>query len=196
MSGVTGVRRSLAVVVVGLAVGVGSTACSTSNRALTEANYVSADGVQADSGLIGVRNLLIVSDGSGGTVSGGFYNNGDTPDSVVSISAAGADASIATPTVTAAPTAGPTGTGGTTLATGSAVVFGLPASRSGPQAYLTGQFSPGTLVRVQVVFAHAASLTLQVPVLARTGYYTTVPTAAATAVATPVATPSASAPAA
>ncbi len=193
MSGVAGVRRTLAAVAAGLALGVVGAGCATSNSALSQANYVPSDGVQADSGLVGVRNLLIVSDGSGGTVTGAFYNNGTAADSVVSISAGGRDATIApgsAGTVTSAPaavgataapaSAAPAAAAGpgtpTPLLASTSVIFGLPADRSGPQAYLTGQFPPGGLVAVRVVFATARELDLQVPVLPRAGYLATVPT--------------------
>jgi len=204
MSGVAGVRRSLAAVAAGLALGVVGAGCATSNSALSQANYVPSDGVQADSGLVGVRNLLIVSDGSGGTVTGAFYNNGTAADSVVSISVGGRDATIANgsaATVTSAPAAvgttaapAPAAAAGpgtpTPLLASTSVIFGLPADRSGPQAYLTGQFPPGGLVAARVVFATARELDLQVPVLPRAGYLATVPTGPANGAPAAVATAS------
>jgi copper(I)-binding protein len=164
MSHVTTGRGTLTCAALVVAVGL-LAGCSdpTGNNALTTRNYNSADGVQADSALITVRDLLLVSNGQGATVVGAFGNNGNTADSVVTIAANGSDATV------------DTDGGSLQIPSGGALTFGSPTPPGGPQAFLTGTFAPGTNVPVQIVFADAKALTLQVPVLPHTGYYTAVP---------------------
>lgn len=165
MSGVPPLHRALAGVAA-LALGLVVTGCSTGSNALTNTNYTSADGVKADSGLVGVRNLVLVSDGTGATLSGAVANNGTTADSVVSVATGTEGARLVAGTGLAIPTAG-------------LITFGLAGT--GPQAFFTGKFSPGLNVTVTVTFQHAAPLTLRVPVLPRDGYYTAVPAPSPTA---------------
>lgn len=175
MSGATSSRtaRTWAAVALGVGLLAGCTD-PTGSSALTARNYTSADGVMGDSGLITARNVLLVADGTGSaTLSGAFGNGGNTDDSVVSMSAQGRPAAVQAGS-------------GLALLPGGAVTFG--STSGGPQAFLTGAFQAGTTVGLRIVFADADQLVLQVPVLARTGYYTAVPTPAATLASTQAAT--------
>lgn len=162
MSGATSYRRARTCAAVALGVGLlAGCADPTGSNALTQRNYTSADGVMGNSGLITARNVLLVSDGGGAaTLSGAFGNNGSTDDSVVSMSALGRPAAVRAGS-------------GLMILPGGSVTFGN--TTGGPQAFLSGSFQPGRTVGLRIVFADADQLVLQVPILPRTGYYTSVP---------------------
>lgn len=162
MSGATSSRRTRTCAAVALGVGLlAGCADPTGSNALTARNYTSADGVMGGSGLITARNVLLVSDGANSaSLSGAFGNDGNSDDSVVSMSALGRPATVRPGT-------------GLVIQPGGAVTFG--GTSGGPQAFLTGSFQPGTTVGLRIVFAEATQLVLQVPILPRAGYYTAVP---------------------
>lgn len=163
---------SFAAPLVALGLLTSASGCYTNNSAATQRNYQSADGVNADSGLLRVRNLQVVSAGSGGTLVGAIANDGDQQDTLTSITVRGQPARL---TLAAR-----------TLVPQRLVSFG---TTGGPQAYVAGTFTPGGLVPVVITFGQAAAVNVDVPVLPRYDYTTAVPTSGApVASATPTTT--------
>jgi len=136
-----------------------------------------SDGVEADSGSIAVRDVLLVAqpDGSAAIV-GTFINEGSTPDSLVGISVNGVTANLSAPTFA--------------LLQNKPVIFsGDSATASGSVPGLNA--ASGARVPVTVFFKSASSVTLSAIVRAKSDYFASVGGAAA-ASATPSASPSAS----
>ena len=118
------------------------------------------DGVEAQSGSIYIRDLLLVSqpDGSAALVAT-FINEGSTPNALTGITASGIPLKISTPSLN-----------GFKLALNTPVIF------SGDSANATG-FVPGlhaaagTRVNVVVSFAHSPSVTLSALVRLKSDYF-------------------------
>lgn len=106
-----------------------------------------------------VRNLQIVSSGTDGTIVAGVANDGNTPDSIRSMTVDGRPVRFTL--------------ADTTILPQRLVSFGTV---SGPQAFVSGTFSPGLLVPVTIVFANAGQVQVQAPVYPRYDYTSTVPT--------------------
>ena len=137
-----------------------------------------SDGVEADSGSIAVRDVLLVAqpDGSAAIV-GTFINEGSTPDSLVGISVNGVTANLSSPTFD--------------LLQNKPVIFsGDSANASGSVSGLNA--ASGSRVPVTVFFKSASSVTLSAIVRAKSDYFASVGGAAAAPTATPSASPSAS----
>jgi len=137
-----------------------------------------SDGVEADSGSIAVRDILLVAqpDGSAAIV-GTFINEGSTPDSLVGISVNGVTANLSSPTFD--------------LLQNKPVIFsGDSANASGSVSGLNA--ASGSRVPVTVFFKSASSVTLSAIVRAKSDYFASVGGAAAAPTATPSASPSAS----
>ena len=128
------------------------------------------DGVEAQSGSILIRDLLLVAqpDGSSAIV-GTFINEDATTDSLTGITVGGIKATLSAPSYELAQNTPIIFSGDTANATGS--VVGLNAAA-------------GTRVSVVVTFAHAAPVTLSAIVRAKSDYFANVGGAA-----TPAATP-------
>ncbi|MGJ7441114.1 hypothetical protein [Aquipuribacter sp. MA13-6] len=79
-------RRALAPVAAAVAAGLLLGGCSFTSRDLTLEPYAPSDGLQVDLGEVLVRNVLVVSEGSGapGVLSGALVNRGDE-DAVVQV---------------------------------------------------------------------------------------------------------------
>ena len=94
-------RRRAALLAVAASAGLVLSGCSVNSPAATTLTYAPADGVQADGTEIGVRDLLVVSQGNGApaVVSGAVLNLTDEP-VTVAITAAGTSLS---PEVTVEP---------------------------------------------------------------------------------------------
>ena len=135
--------RSFAIVAVAAALAL--TGCSQfSEQTTTNVTYAPSDGVQADLGTFGVRNLMVLTDGVGGpaTLMGTVFNNGQ----------ADVDASID----------GPSGLAGTiTVPAGERIALDatMISTSSADEA-----IAPGRLVDV-AISAGADSVSLRVPVL-------------------------------
>ena len=173
--------------------------CEAGNGAPTLEFHAASGGAQTVFNGIRINNVFVLGAPSGATVPSGssaslflsLYNGGKSADTLESITAAGTASSIS---VTGSPV---------TLPAFSAVDL------TGPQPTavlndLTTSLTSGTTVPVTLTFAHAGSVTLQVPVEPQSYYWTTYsppapsPSASAGArvsknKATPIASPSASA---
>jgi len=136
-----------------------ASACYTNTDAATQRNYQTSDGVNADSGKLRVRNLQLVTNGSGGTLVGAIANDGNQQDTLDSITVAGRPATLTLAEKTLVPQ--------------RLVSFG---TTGGPQAYTPGTYTVGGLVPVVITFGTAAAVSVQVPVLERYDYLTAVPT--------------------
>ncbi len=149
--------RSFAIVAVAAALAL--TGCSQfSEQTTTNVTYAPSDGVQADIGTFGVRNLMVLTDGVGGPAAlmGTVFNNGQ----------ADVDATIE----------GPSGlTGTVTVPAGERIALDatMISTTSADEA-----IAPGRLVDV-AISAGADSVSLRVPVLdgVHSEYASVVPTA-------------------
>jgi copper(I)-binding protein len=155
------VRRAvLAGATVTLSIAV--TACGANFSAQTSQPYQSADGTNATSGPIEVRNMLVMaSDDGKGELHSTILNMGQDDDKLVGIAAAPADAAVQTGS-TATATAVKFGNVRTmTLQAGSAVT--LPPSTGEPITVTGGK--PGQMLKVTITFSKAAPITTDIQVL-------------------------------
>ncbi len=128
-----------------------SAACSASFGAQTLQPYQSAEGVNADSGSLAVRNVLVLADAEGkGVLHGVIVNRGTTDDRLASITA---DPSAAGVTVS--------GSQEPPLPAGAAVPLGTSS-----EAITVNGAKPGQMVKLTLTFADAGPVTRDVPVLA------------------------------
>lgn len=152
----------LAAPVLLVALGLTASGCYSNQDAASQKDYQSADGSNGDSGLLRVRNVQVVSTGNGGTLVGAIANDGTDRDTLTSITVAGRPTRL---TLTSQ-----------VLLPQTLVSFG---TAGGPQAFVTGAFTPGAEVPVVVTFGTAGPVQLVVPVSPRFDYSTGVPTAGA-----------------
>jgi copper(I)-binding protein len=132
-----------------------SAACSASFGAQTLQPYQSAEGVNADTGSLAVRNVLVLADAEGkGTLHAVVVNRGTSDDRLVSVTA---DPSAAGVTVS--------GSQELPLPAGAAVSIGT----SGKAVAVNGA-KPGQMVKLILTFADAGPVTRDVPVLADDHY--------------------------
>ncbi|GAA1531850.1 hypothetical protein [Kribbella lupini] len=140
-------------------------ACGANFNAQTMKPYQPAEGTNATSGSIAVRNLLVLADEDGsGELHAAVVNTGKTDDTLVGI----ASDPAATPQTGdgAEPAAPPaTVTVGNvrpmTLAPGASLT--LPPTSGKPFTVTGGK--PGTMITLTITFAKAAPITAHVPVL-------------------------------
>lgn len=140
------------------------TACGASFDAQTSKPYQAAEGTNANSGAIAVRNMLVLASEDGkGELHSAIVNTGDTDDTLVSIAEAAAEPGtqeVGTTTETPA-----TVTFGNvrpmTLAAGASLT--LPPPTGLPFTVTGGK--PGDMIRVTITFSKAAPITASVPVL-------------------------------
>lgn len=152
-------RTRLAAPALVLALGLSASGCYSNQNAASQKDYQSADGSNGESGLLRVRNVQVVSTGDGGTLVGAIANDGTEQDTLSSITVAGRSTRL---TLTSP-----------VLAPQTLVSFG---NAGGPQAFVTGAFTPGAEVPVVITFGTAAPVQLVVPVSPRFDYSTGVPT--------------------
>ena len=134
-----------------------------------------SDGVEADSGSIAVRDVLLVSQPDGSAVLvGTFINEGPNPDSLVGITVNGTSAKLSAPTFP--------------LNQNKPLIFsGDSANASGSVSLLNA--APGSRVSVTIFFKTASSVTLSAIVRAKSDYFATVGGVTATPSASPSASP-------
>jgi PBP1b-binding outer membrane lipoprotein LpoB len=150
--------------------GCGATGAQAPTRNMKQVT----DGVEAQSGSIYVRDLLLVAqpDGSAALV-GTFINEGTTPDALTGITVNGIKATLSAPSFD--------------LTQNSPVIFsGDSANATGSVAGLNA--AAGTRADVVVTFAHSSSVTLSAIVRAKSDYFANVGSQAATPSASPSAT--------
>jgi len=135
--------------------GCGATGAQAPTRNIKQVT----DGVEAQSGSIYIRDLLLVAqpDGTGALV-GTFINEGSASDSLTGIKVAGIDATLSS------------ASSSFELAQNTPLIFsGDSANATG---YVTGlNATPGTRVDVVVSFAHSPSVTLSALVRAKSDYF-------------------------
>jgi copper(I)-binding protein len=185
-------RLIIAAAIVGLAGGV--TACDAGNTAPTLEFHPQSDGLDTSVHGIQIENAFVLGAPSGSLAAGqsagvflALYNNGTSADHLTGAGAPGVAKSVQLPA------------GGVRLPVQQAVYLTGPE----PKIVLTGLLRPvaaGTTVHVTLTFANAGSVTLDLPVLQRSGTYSTfsaapAPTPSSTASKThgkgsPTATPS------
>jgi hypothetical protein len=164
------VRRTLTALAAAAVVTVGTAGCQVFSPTQTDYPYLPADGIQANLGNVAIRDLVLVVNGSGeAIVSGGVVNEGDQP-----------------VTVQFAPQQqGGSAGSGTELQLQPREQVDL--AKQGLQ--LSGVTAKaGAMMPVSVTSNAAGTTLLNVPVLASTGYYSTVTPAPAPSSATPAVT--------
>jgi hypothetical protein len=139
--------------------------CGANFNAQTQQPYQAAEGTDAMSGPIAVRNMLVLASEDGkGRLYGSIVNTGQEPDRLVGIAAAPADAGDR-----AAGTPEPVTFGGVrsvTLQPGESLI--LPPKTGGPITVSGGE--PGRMIKVTITFGEAAPITASVPVLTEDHY--------------------------
>lgn len=88
-------RAAIALPALALVLAVVAAGCSIHEQ--TQIWYAPADGVNADAGPIGLRNVLVVADGDDATVLAGLANTGDEADDLVAVTVGDVEASPAAP---------------------------------------------------------------------------------------------------
>jgi len=135
--------------------GCGATGAQAPTRNIKQVT----DGVEAQSGSIYIRDLLLVAqpDGTGALV-GTFVNEGSASDALTGIKVAGIDATLSS------------ASSSFELAQNTPLIFaGDSANATG---YVSGlNATPGTRVDVVVSFAHSPSVTLSALVRAKSDYF-------------------------
>lgn len=156
-------RRGLAFVLAAAMLPVLS-ACAASFGAATQDPYAPADGVQANSGSLQLRNLVLVVTGANqATLVGTVFNKGDEPDAIVAVSSAAKPGTL-TPAAIPVPANG-------------VAVLGQETSLGEPSTVeLTGtNLGPGLVTQLTIDFQRAASVSVDVLIEPRVGPYTGVP---------------------
>jgi hypothetical protein len=156
----TVLRTALAGAIVTLSIAV--TACGANFSAETSQPYQSADGTNATSGPIEVRNMLVLaSDDGKGELHSAILNTGSEDDQLVGIAAAPADAAVQTGSTDPATTVTFGNVRTLTLKAGAALT--LPPSSGAPITVTGGK--PGRMLKVTITFSKAAPITANVQVL-------------------------------
>lgn len=151
----TPARRALTALAAAAAVTLGTAGCQVFSPTQTDVAYLPADGIQADLGSVAIRDLVVVADGSGeALVSGGVVNAGGEQ---VTLQFA------------------PQQDGGS----GSGVQLQVQPHEQIDLAQQGLQLSgvsakAGTILPVAVTSSTAGATLLNVPVVAASGYYSTV----------------------
>lgn len=144
-----------------------TTACGAGFNAQTQQPYQAAEGTDAMSGQIAVRNMLVLASEDGkGKLYGAIVNTGQEPDRLVGIAAAQAgppaDGATAQPQT-------PVTFGGVrplTLQPGRSVI--LPPESGSPVTVTGGE--PGRMIEVTITFGEAGPITASIPVLTQDHY--------------------------
>jgi hypothetical protein len=159
-------RTALAGATVALSVAV--TACGAGFDAQTTKPYQPAEGTNAQSGPIAVRNLLVLASEDGkGELHGGFVNTGSSDDKLVSIASAPPE----TGTTQGASTEQPgsvTFSGLKPADLKAGALYTIPPSGNEPVTVTGGK--PGQMLRVTITFGTAGPITTSIPVLTTDHY--------------------------
>jgi hypothetical protein len=155
-------RGTVAAAAITLSIAVA--ACGASFNAQTSQPYQPAEGTNASSGSIAIRNMLVLASEDGkGELHTGIVNQGSQDDTLVSIEGAAADAPAQngeTPADTPA-TITVSNVRRLTLKAGSLVT--LPPASGQPVTVTGGK--PGQVIKLTITFSKAAPITASVPVL-------------------------------
>jgi hypothetical protein len=153
-------RTALAGATVALSVAVA--ACGASFNAQTSKPYQAAEGTNAQSGGIAVRNLVILASEDGkGELHGAFVNSGQSDDKLVSIVSATVDPNAQNTSTEQAGSVKFAGLKETELKAGEAAT--IPPV-GGKAVTVTGG-KPGQMLKVTITFAVAGPITTSIPVL-------------------------------
>jgi copper(I)-binding protein len=133
-------------------------ACGANFGAQTTKPYQPAEGTNADSGSIAVRNMLVLADEEGkGELHAGIVNKGDQDDTLVSIASA--------------PSTEPNGQDPATVTFGNVKPVELKSNQlvtlppaEGQPITVTGA-KPGDIINVTLTFGKAGPITTAIPVL-------------------------------
>jgi hypothetical protein len=156
-------RTALAGATVALSITVA--ACGASFNAQTSKPYQPAEGTNAQSGGIAVRNLLVLASEDGkGELHGVIVNSGQSDDKLISITAAPAGAQVASTEKPATVTF--TGLKETELKAGAAA--SIPPTGNEPVTVTGGK--PGQMIKVTITFGQAGPITTSLPVLTTDHY--------------------------
>ncbi|HEU4947971.1 MAG TPA: hypothetical protein VFT31_12525 [Kribbella sp.] len=162
------VRRT-ALVGATVTLSIAVTACGAGFDAQTSKFYQAAEGTNATSGPIAVRNMLVLASEDGkGELHSAIVNTGQDEDTLTDITAAPADA--------------PTSDGSVPADTATTVTFGnvrpltlqagtslvLPPTTGKPVTVTGGK--PGQMIKVTITFGKAAPITTSIPVLTTDHY--------------------------
>ncbi|ADB30122.1 hypothetical protein Kfla_1017 [Kribbella flavida DSM 17836] len=154
--------------------GLALAACGANFNAQTQQAYQPAEGTNADSGSVGVRNMLVLASEDGkGVLHSAIVNTGRTADTLVSIASAPADAPETGDGQVPAEQPATVTFGGVrpmTLAPGASLI--LPPATGKPFTVTGGK--PGSMIKVTITFAKAAPITASIPVLT-TDHYSPTP---------------------
>ncbi|WBQ04556.1 hypothetical protein [Kribbella sp. CA-293567] len=166
-------RTALAGATVALSVVVAG--CGAGFDAQTNMPYQPAEGTNADSGAVAVRNLLVLASADGeGQLQGTFVNNEQGDDSLVCIAATDAKppadaASAASPCpVQTAATAPFTFTNFKALDLKAGGAVNLPPATGLPVTVTGGK--PGQMLKVTLTFEKAGPIAVSIPVLTKDHY--------------------------
>lgn len=159
-------RTALAGATIALSIMVA--ACGANFNAQTTKPYQAAEGTNADSGPIAVRNMLVLASEDGkGELHAVIVNNGQTDDTLVSIASAPEDAPTSPGTTTEAPA---------TVTFGNVREIPLKAGTSatlppadGQPVTVTGA-KPGEMIKVTITFSKSSPITASIPVLTTDHY--------------------------
>ena len=158
-------RTALAGATVTLSIAV--TACGANFNAETSQPYQSADGTDASSGPIAVRNMLVLaSDNGKGELHSVIVNTGQDDDLLVGMAAAPADAAAQTGSNSTATAVEFGNVRPMTLKADASLT--LPPSSGKPITVTDGK--PGQMIKVTITFGKAAPITALVPVLRQDHY--------------------------
>ena len=173
---------------VGVALTASLSGCAAGQRAQTSDEFSVVDGVSADAGTVGLRDLGVAPPVSGASyaragsaqLAMGIVNNGRAPDALVSASSpAAASVTITAPTVATAARS-PSVSGSTSAAPAGVPQIEIPASSlvkinndqgSGAVTLtnLKNPLVPGQSIQVTFTFRTAGTVTVQIPVKLQPG---------------------------
>ncbi|WP_328333753.1 hypothetical protein OHA70_17390 [Kribbella sp. NBC_00382] len=158
-------RTALAGATVALSITVA--ACGASFDAQTSKPYQAAEGTNAQSGSINVRNLLVLASEDGkGELHGAIVNSGQSDDKLVSIASAPADPNAQNTSTEQAGSVTIAGLKETDLKPGTS--YTIPPADGAPVTVTGGK--PGQMLKVTITFAEAGPLTTSIPVLTTDHY--------------------------
>jgi copper(I)-binding protein len=139
-------------------------ACSASFSAQTYQPYQAAEGTNASSGGIAVRNMLVLASEDGkGELHSAIVNHGDSDDTLVSIESAPADAPVQNGSDPQDAPAKVTFGNVRTMTLKVNESLTLPPATGSPITVTGGK--PGDMIKVTITFGKAAPITTSIPVL-------------------------------
>lgn len=150
-----------------VALSIVAAGCGAGFGAQTSQPYQPSEGTNANSGSIGVRNMLVLASEDGkGELHGAVVNSGKTDDTLTAITAEPADPAAQAATTGEQTTVKIEGLKQTDLKAGTSVSF--PPTEGTPVA-VTGA-KPGQMIKVTITFGTAGPITTSIPILTEDHY--------------------------